>query len=284
MSTDALERSVAAIAARIIGQQPGRDEPLPFDSLSHAELVFALEEELAVRLPDQVSLRTLAEATDAVERARGNGGSGAPLHEGIGHLQWLAAGALRPILGPYYRFSVTGADRIPDRGPVVLVSNHDSLLDIPFLAIAAPRRVWFMAKRELFEKRFGAWFFHVLGAFPVDRGRNDLKALRAALATIEQGRALAMYPEGTRSREFLPFLPGAAWGALATGAPLVPVAVRGTAESMPRGSVFPRRSRVSVAFGEPVEPGLERDPRRRLERAAKLTVELRGAVERLRWP
>ena len=278
-----VEARVATLVGAIVGENPAPDGTLHLNSLSHAELVLALEESFVVRLPDQVSLRTVSEAVAAVDAAGGDATASA-LRGGIGHLQWLGTGVLRPILGPYYRYSVTGANRVPRHGPVVLAANHDSLLDIPFLAMASPRRVWFMAKRELFERRFGAWLFHVLGGFPVDRYANDLKALRAALEIVGQGRVLAMYPEGTRSKEFLPFLPGAAWVALATGAPLVPVGIRGTAEAMPSGAVVPRRSNVTVAFGEPFEARVERDPHARLEAAAKLTVELRGAVERLRWP
>ncbi len=281
VSAEGLERNIARIAAGIIGEEPGPDEQLPLDSLAHAELVFAIEEDLGVRLPDQVSLRTVAEASEAVRRAAAGDGSAAPLREGIGHLQWIAQGVLRSVLGPYYRFTATGTEHVPERGAVVLASNHDSLLDIPFLVVACPRPVWFMAKRELFRGPVATWFFHVMGGFPVDRAGPDLLALRAALAVVRSGRVLAMYPEGTRSRDFLPFLPGAAWVALSAGAPLLPVGIRGTADAMPRGSRLPRRARIRMAFGEPVALPREDDPRARLERARKVTDELRAEVERL---
>ena len=248
------------------------------DSLEVAELVLALEEEFGVRLPEDRPPDTVEAAVRAVDRAPGPPDGPSALHPGIGHLQWLSEILLKRILWGYFPVHIAGAARVPSTGPVVLASNHDSLLDIPFLGLATPRRVWFMAKEELFRGRFGAWFFHVLGGFPVDRIGPDVRAVRAALEVLHAGGALGMFPEGTRSRDFLPFLPGAAWVALAVGAPLVPVAIRGTADAMPRGSVIPRRTRVRVSFGEPIDPGKEDDPRSRLTRAREVTRDLRAAV------
>lgn len=284
---DEVTETVTRVAAEIAGRPlAGPDTVLDLDSLGQAELALALEEALGVRLPDDAVLRTPHEAALAVAAAMGSPRTflPPPLRPGIGHLQWLSEAVLAPILGPLYRFRVLGQDRVPRNGPVVLASNHDSLLDIPFLALATPRPVWFMAKHELYRGRFSAWFFHVLGGFPVRREGPDLAAIRAALAVVEAGMALAMYPEGTRSHDFLPFLPGAAWVALATGAPLVPVGVRGTAEAMPRGSAVPRRTRVTLAFGHPVDLGREDEPRVRLERARHATERLRTDVERLLRP
>lgn len=279
----AVEPRVAEIAADVAGRPAGGpDQPLDLDSLGQAELAFALEEAFGVKLADHATLRTPYEAAlavgDALKRAAAPDGD---LRSGIGHLQWLARGVLSPVLARYYRFEAHGAEHVPASGPAVLASNHDSLLDIPFLVLASPRPVWFMAKRELYEGRFASWFFHVLGGFPVLRQGPDLAAIRAALAVIRAGRLLGMYPEGTRSHEFLPFLPGAAWVALATGVPLVPVVVRGTGDAMPRGSVVPRRVPVSVTFGRPMELGRVEGARRRLEEAGRATRRLRAELERL---
>jgi 1-acyl-sn-glycerol-3-phosphate acyltransferase len=271
---------------RVIEEVTGRkglgpEEPLDLDSLATVELVLALEEELGIFLGD-VAPKTVSEAIKASRDAPG--AEGEALTPGVGHLQWLAEATLGPALNRYFRLEVRGADRVPSDGPVVLASNHRSLLDIPFLVIASPRRVRFMAKRELFPPGFASWFFHALGGFPVDRVGPDVGAVRAGLEVLARGHALAMYPEGTRSRDFLPFLPGAAWLALASEAPLVPVGITGTAEAMPRGSKIPRRSRVRVAFGEPLSPGKAEKPRARLERARELTVELRALVGALMDP
>lgn len=278
--SQALEERIAEVIARVTGRRAAEpEEDLVLDSLGAAELVLALEEEFDCRLRDDEVPRSVADALRSLEVAEPQGGR--TLRPGIGHLQWLSEAVGGPALSRFFRLRVEGADGVPPEGAVVLASNHDSLLDIPFLAIASPRRVWFMAKRELFRPGLPTWFFHVLGGFPVDRVGPDLDAVRSALEVLEAGRALGMYPEGTRSRGFLPFLPGAAWLALASGAPLVPVGISGTADAMPSGSRIPRRSHVRVRFGEPRSPGKVDDPLARLERARGVTEQLRADVERL---
>lgn len=278
-----IDARVRDIGAHVAGRPAGApDQPLDLDSLGQAELAFALEEAFGIRLAEGATVRTPYEAAVAVNEAlHGMPPQDGDLKRGIGHLQWLARDVFRPFLTRYYRFEVHGAEHVPRGGAAVLASNHDSLLDIPFLVLASPRPVWFMAKRELYRRPLGAWLFHVLGGFPVFRQGPDLAAVRAALAVVDAGMLLGMYPESTRSRDFLPFLPGAAWVSLATGAPLVPVAVRGTGDAMPRGSLRPRRVHVSVTFGEPMDLGRVDAPRRRLDEAARATEALRAEVERL---
>jgi 1-acyl-sn-glycerol-3-phosphate acyltransferase len=277
---DALDVRVRAAAARVVGRDLPPDAALDLDSLEAAELALALEEELGIHVPDRWAPRSLADAVAGARSSLAEGGRTPP--DGSGHLQWLAEAVLGPVLRGYYGLEVAGDDRVPQAGPVVLASNHDSLLDIPILVVACPRRVWFMAKRELFGGRFASWFFHVLGGFPVDRAGPDVGAIRAAIRVLEEGGVLGMYPEGTRSRDFLPFRPGAAWASLRVGAPLVPVAIDGTAEAMPRGSPLPRRTTVRVTFGEPLDIEREHDPRARVVRAREITRAVRDAVERLR--
>jgi 1-acyl-sn-glycerol-3-phosphate acyltransferase len=272
---------VLEVVRAVLGEAPAPDEPLNLDSLAQAEVILALEKEFRVRLPDDMATGTVREAAALVDRVRSDGRLHRPLRDGIGRLQAVGAGAIREVVARYYRLSVTGEANVPRSGPAVLAANHDSLLDIPILVLATPRPVWFMAKEELFRGAFATWFFHVLGAFPVRRGGRDLAAVKGALEVLRRGRVLGMYPESTRTPELLPFYPGAAWAALATGAPLIPVGIGGTLESLPRGSKVPRRSRVTIAFGGPIDVPREDDPRARLERARKVTEILRSEVERL---
>jgi 1-acyl-sn-glycerol-3-phosphate acyltransferase len=277
-----LSEKVSTVAAEVLGESPARDAPLVLDSLATAELAFALEEAIGLRLPDDISFGTVAEVTahvaralDRPERRR------SALGEGFGRFHGPAAAAVKAVTTRYYRLSVTGADRVPRTGPAVLAANHDSLIDIPILVSATRRPVWFMAKEELFRGSVASRFFHALGGFPVRRGGPDLEAVRGALDVLRRGRLLGMYPESTRTGDLLPFYPGAAWVALATGAPLMPVAIRGTFESMPRGATIPRRTKVTIRFGEPLRPGREADPRARLQRAREVTADLRVEVEKL---
>ena len=275
------EARLAEMIHEISGRRVLPDEVMGLDSLGHAELALAVQEEFGVWLPDGTGPGTVRETARAVQERLPVTGRTPPLRPGIGSIHPLGKAVTAPILDRYYGLEVEGAERVPSEGPVVLASNHDSFVDIPLLVRAVPRPIWFMAKQELFRWRFWAWFFHALGGFPVGRDRHDLSAVRAALAVLRWGRVLGMFPEGTRSVQLLPFLRGAAWMALVTGAPIVPLRITGTADSMPPGSLWPRRSHVRMAFGRAMRPGLEPDPRARLERAREVTADLRTAVEGL---
>ncbi len=253
-----------------------------FDSLGYAELALAVEEELGVPLAeaDVGRLETVEDIVRQIERLRPQRRS-ARIPRGIGRHQDRVERIASPLLTRWYRVEYTGQEHIPVRGPAIVCANHNSLLDIPFLAMAVPREIWFMAKAELFRGP-GAGLFNALGGFPVRRQLNDLRAVDTALAVLDRGRLLGMFPEGTRSPlELLPFLTGAAWIALVKGVPLVPAAITGAAESMPRGSRIPKRTPIAVRFGRPLFVEQEREPRWRAARAGELTVELRERVEAL---
>jgi 1-acyl-sn-glycerol-3-phosphate acyltransferase len=156
------------------------------------------------------------------------------------------------------------------------------MLDIPVAAVASPRPITFMAKRELFRTRTGARVFRELGGFSVDRDAFDLRAVATALEVVRRREVLGMYPEGTRTPgTLLPFLPGASWIALHGGAPLLPAAIVGTDASMPPGSKVPRRVPVRVTFGRPIAVDPVDDPAKRRAEAIRLTTQLRDAIEGL---
>jgi 1-acyl-sn-glycerol-3-phosphate acyltransferase len=165
---------------------------------------------------------------------------------------------------------------------VILAANHISMLDVPLLVVACPRPVTFMAKRDLFNDRFRAWFFHGFGGFPVEPGTTDAAALRMGLGVLASGDVLGMFSEGTRSRDrpMGPFLPGAAWLALRSGVPIVPCAITGTEPPAGRAWLrWLRPRRVRIAFGPPMR-GSENGMGRR-EAVAALTESVRSAVAHL---
>src|SRR5690606_16621637 len=136
--------------------------------------------------------------------------------------------------------------------------NHVHLLDPPLVGACSPRRVHPMAKRELFETPLVGWWFWAYGAFPVRRFSGDMGALRVAQNRPRDGQVVLMFPEGTRTRSgaMRPALPGAAMVALLARAPIVPVAITGTAVEIP-GAFFAwmrrDRPRITVTFGEPFD-------------------------------
>jgi len=282
----ALADRVYALLGELDAAEVGSDTELAaigFDSLAAAELAAAVQRELGVDLVDQrmAGLRTAREVADLVERTAGvTAPAGRDAYpRGMGRLQAFAGGVMGPFSRWWFSLDVRGTEYMPRSGPVVLCMNHESLLDIPIVTVASPRQIRMMAKQELFAKPAGARFFHELGGFPVQRGGFDLRAVEIGLEVLRRGEVLGMYPEGTRTPGvLLPFLPGAAWLALSTGAPLVPCAITGAHAAMPKGAKFFKRVPIRVEFGSAIAVEREDDPARRRQRALQLTEALQVEV------
>lgn len=156
----------------------------------------------------------------------------------------------------WFRPVVSGADRVPSAGPVILAINHLAVIDSFVVALMVPRRVAFLAKQEYFKGARGV-LFRALGAVPVNRqhSRAALAALEVAGDILGRGEAFAIHPEGTRSLDgrLHRGRTGVAQLALASGAPVVPVAVIGTDRAQPPGIRIPRPRRITIRFGEPLD-------------------------------
>ncbi len=174
-----------------------------------------------------------------------------------------------------YRIEVTGAQHLPATGPVIVAGNHVSVLDPIVLGAALERDLCFLGKAELWRFRPLAWILDGVGAIRIDRGRGDLEALARARSALEAGKVVAIFPQGA-VRGDRRWRRGAARLALATGAPIVPVRLVGTAQALSRGKIgFPR---LRVVIGEPIPVGARPDDS---DAATELTERLRLAVEAL---
>lgn len=154
-----------------------------------------------------------------------------------------------------FRLEVVNAGLVPATGPVLLVSNHVSVLDPPLVGGAAPRPLVFMAKEELFRIPLFGRLIRALNARPVRRDGSDMRALKAALAVLAEGHAVLVFPEGTRGEEggtLREGKPGVGMLAVLSGAPVVPVFVSGSGAALPRGRALPRPTKVRVSFGPPL--------------------------------
>lgn len=174
---------------------------------------------------------------------------------------WGATYLLRGVLWVVARWTVTGRERTPIEGAVIVVSNHLNNADPPILAAGiARRRVRFMAKIELFKYPFGV-VPRLYDAFPVRRFEADMGALLTAERILKKGGVLGMFPEGTRSRTG--FIgkphPGTALIALRSGATVLPCAIVGTEQLGNLLNVL-RKPRISVHIGQPIAVEAVRRP------------------------
>jgi 1-acyl-sn-glycerol-3-phosphate acyltransferase len=168
--------------------------------------------------------------------------------------------ASRPFIGAAVKFVCSckvnrGFETLPE-GPVIVVSNHLSWIDIPLIGLAIPRRIAFMAKSEYFRSPFHAFLVRLFGGFMVDRGTVDRTALSQALEALHDGCALGIFPEGTRSRslQLQRGKLGTAYIALTNDASIIPIGVSGTEKIRSRyenkASLF-HRPEVTINVGQP---------------------------------
>ena len=195
-------------------------------------------------------------------------------------LYWTLRALFVPFFLIYFRMQRIGREHLPRHGALILASNHRSFLDPFVIGTLVRRPVYYMAKRELFEKRWQAWLLNGLGAFPVDRGAGDEAAMDTARAILARGDCVVVFPEGTRIRSRGLASPRRGVGRLAlqTGAPVAPIAVFGTDQVRRGWRIRPRKVRLRV--GAPLEfPSVEQSS----PAAAAAVTERVWACVSLQW-
>jgi 1-acyl-sn-glycerol-3-phosphate acyltransferase len=188
---------------------------------------------------------------------------------------------LRPLGRAYvtwrYDIHVHGALHVPRTGPCIVVSNHIGFLDGPLLIALAPRLVHALTKKEMFTGATGR-FLHAVGQNPLSRYDVDVAAVKGCVRVLRDGGVVGIYPEGTRGDgELRTFRPGAAYLAMVTGAPIVPLAVFGTRDPGGASGSWPAAgSRFDFVYGAPVYLDRQPWPRTRADvREATVTVRKR---------
>ena len=157
------------------------------------------------------------------------------------------------ILRGYWRVRVHGSEHVPTTGPVILAANHIAMLDGPVVVALTRRLTFAMGKNELFVG-FGGRILVLIGQIALNRKELDLKAIRRAVQVLRADRVLAVFPEGVRTGGEVAWAKGgAAYLAMVSGAPVVPVAILGTREpGQTRSQVPRRRSPIHLVYGEPI--------------------------------
>lgn len=190
---------------------------------------------------------------------------------------------------PMYRYRAWGVQRIPERGPVLLVANHQSFLDpIVVGAAAHKRQSYALARSTLFDNKVLAWMMTMLNAVPVEQGAGDTGAMRKCLSVLNDNQALLVFAEGARTLrgKTEKFEPGTMLLIKRAKPVVLPVALEGAYDVWPRNRKLPKLTgRIGVMYGEPIaaETLLAMKPAEALEHLREKVETMRLEVaERLR--
>lgn len=155
----------------------------------------------------------------------------------------------------FFSLRVFGKENVPDKGGVLIASNHQSFLDPILIGVGLKRQIHYMARRSLFKNVFFRWFIKSLNAFPVKREGMNAGAIKQAIALLRRGEVVLLFPEGTRTWDGTVGSIQRGFGMIArrAGVPLVPAIIDGAFEAWPRTRRIFRFAPISVAFGKPLE-------------------------------
>ncbi len=178
----------------------------------------------------------------------------------------------RPIIKLITHYKTIGLDHIPESGGLILCCNHTSMLDIAILVLTNKRRIYFMAKEELFHVPVAGWFFRMMGGFPVARGAGDTAAIDKAKAIVQRGDILGIFPEGTRTKDPAGHpgkgKSGVALIAAQTGGDVLPATIR---YKNYHGKVPYFTTKALISYGKPIstaELAFADDSRAEIKRVA----------------
>jgi 1-acyl-sn-glycerol-3-phosphate acyltransferase len=168
----------------------------------------------------------------------------------------------RPYFSLYHRLELQGAENIPPHGPLIVLLNHASLLDVPALMLLDPfPNTALVVKSSMFKLPIISWALRQWSAIPVEREGRDLTSVRAMLGVLRQGGELAVAAEGrrTRSGRLEDINPVLARIAVSANVPLLPLGISGSFQALPPGAVFPRPRKILVRIGPPfrLAPGTD---------------------------
>ena len=160
----------------------------------------------------------------------------------------------RVMTSLWFSLKVYGPTRLPPRGGLLLLANHQSFLDPVLIGVRLNRELSFMARSGLFENPKFAWLIRSLNAFPVRQGEGDIGAVRESVKRLSEGHVLNIFPEGTRTEngELTPIQPGVSLIIRKARVPIVFCAIEGSFEAWPKGSKLFRRRPIRLLFSEPV--------------------------------
>ncbi len=279
-------REAARSAPEVIRPADNLELDLGLDSMQRVELLVALEQELGGNVAESrlSEIYTVRELVDAVRESAGSGktatraqfaGWKAVLGEAptepevldlirpkpVQEALWFAFSRLVQVFAlDRFKLRVSGLEKLPQHGPYIISSNHQSFFDPLILAAVLPWPVFGQLFAVGTSEIFGSGFMRLLArrlrVVVVDPDANLVPAMRAGGFGLRNGRILILYPEGERSIDGTPriFKKGAAILSIHMQVPIVPVAIEGFHESWPRGKLFQKFAPLKMVFGDPVQP------------------------------
>jgi len=166
-------------------------------------------------------------------------------------LNTLVVGAMRPVLRVAFHLKVSSPGNVPAAGPLVVVANHESLLDGFLVALVFPRRrLTFLSSSYLFEQPVVGPFLRFAGALPVQRHGGNLGSFREAIRILQRSGTVAIFPQGGVTSDEI--LGGAVYLALKAQAPLLPLHITGSRAALPPGRAWPSSAAIAVDVGRPL--------------------------------
>lgn len=181
------------------------------------------------------------------------------------------------------RMSIEGRDNFPASGPFILAPTHRSIIDTPVSSGVYTKRMRFMGADKWWSNQHFGKLLTALGGFPVSRGTADREALKRCIAVIEGGEPLVLFPEGERKSGPVvqPLFEGAAYIAMKTGVPIIPVGIGGSERAMPKGAKFIFPKKMHVIVGKPLRVPVAESSKEQRAAARQLTTDLHTELQRL---
>jgi 1-acyl-sn-glycerol-3-phosphate acyltransferase len=186
-----------------------------------------------------------------------------------------------------FRGEVVGLENIPRHGPFIVASNHASHLDPPVVGAQVPRQMSFFARKTLWSSPIARWWLDTVGTIPVDRdGGSDVSAIKNVLRTLQAGKALILFPEGTRSPDgrLQKAKSGVGLIACRTQVPVLPVRIFDSHLAFGRSGGLRPGTPVSVVFGKPLLPADYDHPADGKERYQRASERIMAAIAKLERP
>jgi 1-acyl-sn-glycerol-3-phosphate acyltransferase len=198
---------------------------------------------------------------------------------------WFYHVPVRTFFNTYFKLTVKGEENVPIKGPIVFTPNHSSFLDP--IVVSASTSFWqihWISKLEHFlEDPIVKSIFAMWSAIPIQRGKSDQAALNKAIAHLNQGHCIGIFPEGTRSLDghIGKLHNGAAKLAVASGATIVPIGMVGMIRALKKGSMLPKAVPVDLEFGKPIFTNHLKGQEENWEVVRDVTAQIEAELKRI---